>query len=1122
MMAGDKNLAFDEAYAKLNPEQKRAVDLIDGPVMVVAGPGTGKTQLLTARVANILRSTDTLPQNILCLTFTESGAENMRERLTSYIGQAAYDVNMGTYHAFGSDLIRRFPEYFSETRLQNPIDELSKRQVLIHIVDRLSYHNPLKQTRHHIGDLISTISEVKRALLAVEDLQGIAAENAKFIQDANLQISKLFDGFVKMPSKLDKAIPYFISLLQILQKNIPENPINPRFGSLARIAADELTTAIDEAENAGKTNPLTKWKNTWLAKDADNRFIFAGELENRRISALADVLERYQNALATAGLYDYDDMIIRAINALEKYDDLRFTLQEQYQYVLLDEFQDTNAAQLKLVQLLTDNPVNEGRPNVLAVGDDDQAIYAFQGAQYSNMLDFYKMFRDVKVINLTENYRSRSEILLTAQNISKQINNRLQVHFPGMSKKLVQSNSDLPGVKISRNEFLSDIGQHDFIAQQVASLIKQGTKPSEIAVLAPKHKFLETLVPYLNNLKVPVRYEKRENILDTPVVQQLITMSRLVLALRARDEALANALWPIVLSYDFWNVPTSTIWQLSWQVSDGKEHKLSWSKLLLNSESDKCRIPALLFLALADKADNETCEAILDYLIGSEEINPREADNKKIRSPLRAYYTNPKAQTDNAELFYETLSHLMVLRAKLRDYQATQESALRLADLMIFIEMYEEADERMQSTNPYNQHTDAVQLMTVFKAKGLEFEHVFIVACQDEVWGGSARGNNNKLTLPANLAPIRHAGATDDERLRILFVALTRAKFGLYLTSYTNSFNGNATKRLKYLDEIEQADGNFDVNVLPDKYKRVISDSGEPPVIELLQIDWRHRHASTEVIPKLQSLLQARLKHYQLSPTHLNTFTDMEYGGPQSFFFDVLLKFPHATSPSIQFGNAIHETLEWYQHQIDAQAQPGIQTAVKYFASRVESKKLTREQLALEIERGEKALTGYLGKKAGMFKPGDRAEFNFKREGSFVGKVHLSGKIDRMEIDRSAKTITVIDYKTGKSYAKWESNGRLHKYRQQLYCYKLLIENSHTFNGYVVTGGRLEFIEPDADGRINALDLVFKEVEMQRTNELLKVMWQHVHKLDFPDIQAYPTTLTGTRQFEQDLLEGKI
>src|SRR6185312_3367675 len=118
----------------LNTEQQQAVDTLDGPLLVIAGPGTGKTELLGARVANILEQTDTPPQNILCLTFTESGAANMRERLTRFIGPAAYDVAISTYHAFGGDLIRRYPEYFTETRLQNPVDELGRHQIVAGIV----------------------------------------------------------------------------------------------------------------------------------------------------------------------------------------------------------------------------------------------------------------------------------------------------------------------------------------------------------------------------------------------------------------------------------------------------------------------------------------------------------------------------------------------------------------------------------------------------------------------------------------------------------------------------------------------------------------------------------------------------------------------------------------------------------------------------------------------------------------------------------------------------------------------------------------------------------------------------------------------------------------------------
>ena len=135
---------FNRAYGELNEAQKLAVDTIDGPVLVVAGPGTGKTQLLTTRVANILDKTDTLPANILCLTFTDSAAITMRQRLTNIIGKAAYDVNISTYHAFGSELIRRYPEYFIASADLKPVDDLTIDACLRDILKRLPYSNPLR------------------------------------------------------------------------------------------------------------------------------------------------------------------------------------------------------------------------------------------------------------------------------------------------------------------------------------------------------------------------------------------------------------------------------------------------------------------------------------------------------------------------------------------------------------------------------------------------------------------------------------------------------------------------------------------------------------------------------------------------------------------------------------------------------------------------------------------------------------------------------------------------------------------------------------------------------------------------------------------------------------------
>lgn len=1104
---------FEAVYKGLNSAQRKAVDTIYGPVLAIAGPGTGKTQLLSARVAHILRTTDSLPQNILCLTFTENGALNMRERLTRFIGPHAYDVQISTYHAFGRTVIGRFPEYFTDLRLERPVDELGKRQILSAIIDEVDYRSPIKQVRHHLGDLMSTISEVKRGLLTPDDLRVIAKGNIRAIESTASEISDVLAPFAaRMPSKLTIAEPLFRRVLAVLDEDKNGKAGVHGFERLASLAARELTMALEEAQSleTGQTKPLTKWKNDWLAKNKNNEYILDGALEAARMIALADVLEQYQAALAVRGLYDFDDMILRAIDVLEHNDDLRYTLQEQYQYILLDEFQDTNAAQLRLVQLLTDNPVHEGRPNVLAVGDDDQAIYAFQGAQYSNMLDFFTMYRDTLVISLSENYRSAEPILQTATAIAEQIEARLHHHMQGVSKTLVPKAANPSPLVLERREYASDIAERAGVAKNVKVLIDQGFKPSEIAVLAPKHRYLEPLVPYLQDIGIPVSYEKRENILEAVVVRQLLTMAKLILALQRGHTNLANSLWPEVLSYEFWGFSVADIWQASWQAND--THK-SWAEVLL--ASNEFKHAALLILALAGSVETDTCETMLDALIGTTDVQTREKTLPSVRSPFRDYYF--KQQGD--AILFETVTQLSVLRAKLRDHETSQNRVLRLPDLINFVDEYETAEEQLLNTSPYNQAADAVQLMTVYKAKGLEWQHVFLLSCHDEVWGSKSSGAGNKLTLPANLTPIRHAGATEDERLRLLFVAITRAKVGLHLSSYRATFAGKTPQRLKYFDEVEQ-DGSVATRTLPEPYQLVIDDGSVAPALQTLSLDWQAQHLHHNAAP-LTALLQERLARYQLSPTHLTHFIDLKYGGPDSFMLGTILKFPGAPSVDSSFGNAIHDALEWLQNELNRKGKtPSDEAIIERAEMYLSREPLTPEQITQQHNRASVTLTHYLQAKKSTFKRGNVPEKSFRDEGVLINKiVRMGGKIDLLEIDTAAKTITVVDYKTGQGTSSWKpETDRLHKYMLQLYCYKLIIEASATYRNYKVTSGRLEFIDPDIDGTIHSLSLQFNEEQLDHTRKLLVAMWQRVQALDMPDITGYSDTLTAIKQFEQDLI----
>jgi DNA helicase-2/ATP-dependent DNA helicase PcrA len=1160
---------YQESLAGLNKAQRLAVTTTEGPVLVIAGPGTGKTQLLTTRIAHILATTDTLPQNILCLTFTESGAQTMRERLSNMIGKSAYDVTISTYHAFGSDLIRRFPDYFAEDPNLQPVDDLGIDTIFREIIEKLPFNNPLKYSDAYLGDIKTLVSDAKQALLTPENLRSVAHHNLRYLEAVRPIVAAATTDISRVSKK---SVPAFEALAGQLH-SVATEPLDSSITPLASLLLKELDEALDEVRIIDKQTPLSTWKKNWLAKDDDALFVIDGQKANEKLLAAADVYEAYLTELKARSLFDYDDMILRAVHALSANNDLRYTLQEQYLYLLLDEFQDTNGAQLEIVKLLTDNPVSEGRPNVLAVGDDDQAIYAFQGANYSHMLQFNEMYRDVTAIPLTQNYRSHADVLHTARGIAEQIEERLHHHFPKIEKTLTAENTKLPKeAVIERREAQSDIMQFAWVAKQIRKLIDSGVPASEIAVLGPQHKYLEPLVPFLNQEHIPVRYDKRENVLDDAAINQLLRMAELCVALQVGNKTLCNALWAEVLSFDFWQLPTSLIWKLSWQATDEDR---SWTEELLADE--KLQPIALFFIRLSQIAATESLEAMLDYLIGSTPLEYK-ADDGTDAVFTSPYYTfnfpglaelgvdsvsdegwqargrhpltraaaastgdgangltgpQPEKQasifdvesdeTQNAS-FWELLTNLIVLRARLREYKRGSDEPLHVQDFLEFVQLHRAAELKILNTSPYASGTEAVQLMTAFKSKGMEFTAVFVLAVNDEAWSNRSKGAGNRISLPANLQFIRYAGATNDERLRLFYVAITRAKTQLYLVNYLRSYTGKSMSRLKYLDEHSDDQQQWYSPLLPTSKQLVLpAEETTPMPTTELSAYWQQRHETALDNADLHSLLHSRLERFQLSPTHVNDFTDVIYSGPRAFFMRTILRFPSAPKPEVQFGNAMHETLEWI-HKITKQdgLLPSKPAVEKMYEQRLRAKKLTAQSTEQFLERGLVALRAYLAQRGEVIAQDNVVEYNFRNEGVFIGKAHLTGKIDKLIIDRKNKTITIVDYKTGKkSYSHWAREAKLHKYRLQLYMYRALVEGSHTYAGYKVTDAYLEFVEPDEHGKIHELHVLFDDDDYRRVKQLAEVVWEHITTLDLPDTSEYSADLAGIEAFQDDLVDKK-
>ncbi|MEP6713468.1 MAG: ATP-dependent helicase, partial [Ferruginibacter sp.] len=420
---------FAEEYEKLNRQQRIAVDTIEGPVMVIAGPGTGKTQILAARIGKILLDTDTLPENILCLTYTDAGAIAMRRRLQRFIGADAYKVNIYTFHAFCNDVIQDNLSLFEKKSL-DAISELENIQLFKTLIDNFPKSHLLKRYR---GDVYFEINNLR-----------------------NLFSSMKREGW--SPTYINEKIEEYL-------KDLPTR--------------DEFVYKRKYKQfNTGD------FKQDKLDEEKER-------LEKLR--AAVNEFENYQNLMRQKNRYDFDDMINWVIKVFEENPQVLSNYQERFQYILVDEYQDTSGTQNKLVQLLISF---WDKPNVFVVGDDDQSIYRFQGANVENMLEFANTYSsDLMTVVLTNNYRSTQPILDISKTLINKNQERLVKQIDGLSKELISSNT-----KINQLTHLPIITEYNSVKEEMAAitnniyeLLQQNIRPGKIAVIYKENKYGEEL-----------------------------------------------------------------------------------------------------------------------------------------------------------------------------------------------------------------------------------------------------------------------------------------------------------------------------------------------------------------------------------------------------------------------------------------------------------------------------------------------------------------------------------------------------------------------------------------------------------------------------------------------------
>lgn len=1093
-------MEFERRYKQLNNRQKQAVDTIDGPVLVVAGPGTGKTELLSVRVANILKKTDTLPENILCLTFTDSGAAAMRERLVGIIGKDAYRVAIHTFHSFGSEIINQHRQYFYNSAAFQPADDIAQYEVLRGIFDELDYKNPLASKMNgeytHLSDARRVISELKHVggLTSDELLAIIEQDEASLGAVERLLMPIIAERVTK------KSGSQLAEVMEELSAIADKTPALYNIQPLVAVIRNSLIETLEQLETVHPTTPLSSWKRKWIAKDERNQAVFKSRAILGKLKALCFVYYEYLSRMEKAGLYDYDDMILQVIDSVEAYDDLRYSLQEKYLYIMVDEFQDTNPAQLRILHNLTNNPVNEEAPNVLAVGDDDQAIYGFQGADVSNILTFEDKYPSTSRIVLTDSYRSGENILHTARQVIQQGTDRLEQRIPEINKQLTAHRTEKGIVKLF--EVPSATSERHWVATRIHQAIQDGVEPSSIAVLARKHDDIKKLLPYFSHYGVPVRYENQDNALDQPPIVALELLARVISALAQGQHKLADSYLPELMAHPAWGITPVELWKLSVTAYEADQ---SWMQAM--STTPRFTDIHQWLVERAAAATNTPLDAMLDTLIG----HTSSSDDEQYLSPFFKYFFGPQQLETSPEKYLDYLSALRIIRGRLQDYRPA--SALTLESFVEFVELHRRL--KLVITTPpasANLTSGAVQLMTAHKSKGMEFDTVYVMNGIDSMWGRTARSANRSIAYPENL-PFERAGNDHDERLRLFYVAMTRARNELVL-SYSAT------------DDKQKATFLADFLIQTDLTQEQAGELSLEQQITAAEIAWYQPLVTPS--KELSQLLASRLESYKLSATALTSFLDVADGGPQSFLLNSLLRFPKAPSSAISYGNAIHRALQQaHVHLAATGEQKPLEDTLRDFELALKRERLSPAEQVVYLQKGSEQLPVFLSSPNITFDTNQKAELDFSHQEVTLLAARLTGKLDLVDIDKKQRTITVTDYKTGRAPLSWKTSKefekrRLHKYRSQLLFYKLLIENSRDYSNFSVEKGQIAFIQPTSSGEVIVLDTSFTSEEVARATKLINTVWDHIIRLDLPDTTNYKKDITGIEAFEQDLIDGKL
>jgi DNA helicase-2/ATP-dependent DNA helicase PcrA len=969
------------SLGELNAEQLKVVTHENGPQLVVAGAGTGKTKAIAFRVAWLIENDRAKPDEILALTFTEKAAKEMEERTDRLLPYGCFDMWIMTFHGFADRILRQHGIDIGLPVNYKLLDETGQWLLVRKNLDKfnLDYYRPMGNPIKFIHALLKHFSRCKDELIFPEDYLKYAEER--------------------------------------------------------RLNAD--------------------------VADFD-------KIENLRMNEVANAYHVYQKLLLENNALDFGDLINYLFKLFRDRPNVLKFYRDKFKYVLVDEFQDTNYAQYEMIKMLV-APKN----NLTVLSDDDQSIYAFRGSSMSNILRFKDDFPSANIVTLIQNYRTIQPILDKAYDFIQQNNpDRLEAKL-NISKKL-KANMAVDGVPLAGEIFHFHGATLDDEARFVSDKISQLKTAdstlnwSDFAILVRANDSADIFNSYLSAAQIPFQFVALRGLYQKPLILDVINFFRLL------DNYHESTALYRVMTAPFVGVKEDDVANITYAAKKKGVSlftALKHIRALDVSEDAMNKIDSLL--SLIDRhswlaKNRPASEVLLKFLYDSKYID------------LLQKLPEPENQ--------EQLNLLQQFFEKIKAFEAESDDK-KLAAFMESLEMELEAGESGK-LNGELEAFDSVKVMTIHGAKGLEFQYVFIVNMVDQRFPTIER--HDPIEIPDALVKdiLPEGDFHLQEERRLFYVAMTRAKKGLYFTSAENYGGVRKKKISRFLVEL-----GYPENCVP---KSLIAAG----VFDVKGVETRHG-ASLQAPRKKSGWVST---YYSFS--QLNVFNQC----PRMYKFSYILKIVPFGKPALSFGNSIHNTLHVFLEECRQRAQ---KKTMDLFSSPDVGRAPIADNAAellplvklIEIYKQQWIDEWYPNQTARdeFFEKGKDILVRFYKtfekerpqlhclENSFklgLDKYTIVGKIDR--IDEVAGGVEIIDYKTGSPKDKLDADSK-----RQLLLYQMAAEDLLHLRPSKLTYYYLE----EGDAEKQRLSFIGSDEEK---SEFKSELLANIKKIEESDFAATP------------------